>query len=63
MDKNTIIEKIVDKLLDQRGELVRELRDLNHNEGSCLEKQNALELQISNIDMQISSHIAMCDLK
>jgi len=62
MDKNEIINKVVSSLLNERSTLSRELAELNHNEGSFLEKRMTLEGAINNIDMQIDRRIMDCEL-
>ena len=61
MTKNEIINKIVEKLLYQREELNDELRLLNHNEPTFMEKRTTLELAINNIDMQLDRRIMDCE--
>lgn len=62
MTKNTIIEKIVDRLLEQRKDLIYELGNLNHNEASFIEKRITLENAIYNIDMQLDRRVMDCEL-
>ena len=57
MTKNTIIEKVLYSLLQQRKDLSYELGNLNHNESSFIERRNTLEIAINNIDMQIDKRI------
>ena len=62
MNKNTIIQMVIDKLLNQRNTLIVELTELNYNEASALDKRAAIEMQIANIDVQINSRIVDCEL-
>ena len=62
MTKNTIIEKIVDRLLQQRKDLSYELGSLNHNEASFMEKRITLENAINSIDMQLDRRVMDCEL-
>lgn len=62
MTKNKIIEKIVDRLLEQRKDLIYELGNLNHNEASFIEKRITLENAIYNIDMQLDRRVMDCEL-
>jgi len=62
MDKNTIIEKIVDRLLNQRSYLNDQIADLNYNEPTANEKKMALEMAINNIDMQLDRRVMDCEI-
>jgi hypothetical protein len=53
MDKNTILEIILNNLTDQRSLLVKELTKINFNETNYSEKKSTIEIAISNLDMQI----------
>lgn len=58
-----IIEKIVDGLMKQREKLVEELTMLNQNEQSFEMKRLAIDKAVSDIDMNISGHIATLGIK
>lgn len=62
MNKNTIIEKIVDKLLSQRSYLNDELANLNYNEPTANEKKMTIETAIINIDMQLDRRVMDCEI-
>ena len=57
MNKNEIIKSVIDSLSKQREDLIRELRDVNHNETSWNDKKFTLESAINNIDMQIQNRV------
>ena len=60
--KNDIIERVINKLLEQREDLSRELRSINHNETSYIEKRTTLDKALIDIDMQIDRRIMDCEL-
>ena len=62
MEKNKIIEKIVDKLLSQRAYLNDELANLNYNEPTANDKKMTLEVAINNIDMQLDRRVMDCEI-
>lgn len=61
MTKNSIIEKVVSGLLQQRKDLNYELSNLNHNEASFFERRTTLENAINQIDMAIDRRIMDCE--
>ena len=62
MNKNQIIQLIVEGLIQQRSDLNSELIELNHNEISFLEKRTTLDKAIMDIDMQISNTLMNCEI-
>lgn len=62
MQKNEIINSIIEKLLEHRGNLNYELKEINYNETNYFEKKTALETAIINLDYQIQNHLMNCTL-
>ena len=62
MTKNSIIDKIVTGLLEQRKDLSYELSALNHNEANFIEKRMTIETAINNIDMQLDRRVMDCEI-
>tara|TARA_R110002167_G_scaffold81296_5_gene222698 strand:- start:565 stop:762 length:198 start_codon:yes stop_codon:yes gene_type:complete len=62
MTKNEILNRIIENLLSQRKELNYELKNLNHNESSYMEKRNTLQQAINDIDMQLDRRVMDCEM-
>jgi len=62
MQKNEIINKIIEKLLEHRSNLTYEFKEINFNENNYIEKKMALETAIMNLDYQIQNHLMNCTL-
>jgi hypothetical protein len=57
MEKNEILKSILDDYNKQKSDLLYEYRNINYNETNCNEKKFSLEMQISNISMDIQNII------
>jgi hypothetical protein len=57
MTKNEIIDKIVTGLIKQREILVNEITMMSFGEMSQMDKKQALEMQLGNIDMELGTHV------
>ena len=54
MNSNEIISEIMTSYMRQRNDLIKQIAELNCNEGSHFDRKSNLEYSISNIDNQIN---------
>ena len=57
MNKNKILNKVIDRLMDQREELTSKLSNVNYNEMLYDQKKMTLENALMNIDMSIDRRV------